>query len=125
MPFSLYAVLLTSQLVVPIADHVPEFDVRPTCREATVPDCLGMEKIARQKLVEAWSQFTPQEKATCIMEEKLAGPPSYVGWLTCLQLNANAQNAESMAPGDRTGGETGPATRDGTPSGIHRRHAKH
>lgn len=47
MPFPVYAALLTSQLVVPIGDRVPEFDVGPSCHEATVPDCLNVEKIAR------------------------------------------------------------------------------
>ncbi len=84
-----------------------------------------MEKFAREKLVEAWPHFTAQDKAACAMEEKLGGPPSYVGWLTCLEINANARNAEAMTPDGRTGGETGPAARGGTPSGIHRRHAKH
>jgi hypothetical protein len=125
MPFPMYAALLSSQLVVPIADRVPEFDVGPSCRDATVHDCLSMEKIARDKLVEAWPHFTAQDKATCTMEEKLAGPPSYVGWLTCLEINANARNAEAMTPGERTGSETGPAAHGGTSSGIHRRHAKH
>jgi hypothetical protein len=58
------------------------------------------------------------------MEEKLAGPPSYVGWLTCLEINANAQNAASMTHDDRTGTETVPVTRGGTSSGIRRRHIK-
>ncbi len=124
MPFSVYAALLSSQLVVPIADRVPEFDVGPTCRDATIHDCLNMEKIARDKLVEAWPHFTAQDKATCTMEEKLAGPPSYVGWLTCLQINANARNAEATSPGDRTDTETSRKARGGTSTGIHRRHSK-
>ena len=96
MPFSIYAAVLSSQLIITVADRVPEFDVGPTCRESTIQDCLNTEKIAREKLVEAWPKFTAQDKAACVMEERLAGPPSYVGWLTCLQINANARN---LAPG--------------------------
>jgi hypothetical protein len=124
MPFPVYAALLGSQLVVPIADRVPKFDVGPACHEATVPDCLNMEKIARDKLVEAWPHFTARDKATCLLEEKLAGPPSYVGWLTCLQINANARSAEAMSPGDRASSETRRAARGETSTGIHRRHRK-
>jgi hypothetical protein len=34
----------------------------------------------------------------CVMEEKMSGPPSYVGWLTCLEINANARSPEANAP---------------------------
>jgi hypothetical protein len=54
-----------------------------------------MEKIARDKLIEDWPTFTAQDKTMCVMEEKLAGPPSYVGWLTCLGINANARGPEA------------------------------
>jgi hypothetical protein len=123
MPFPVYAAMLSSQLIVVIADRPPEFDVKPGCRESTVQDCLGMEKIAREKLVEAWPNFTAQDRATCVMEEKMSGPPSYVGWLTCLQINANARKAESTAPDERKGTSVGPSR--GMSSGVHRRHTKH
>jgi hypothetical protein len=118
MPFSIYAGMLSSQLVVMIADRVPQFDVGPSCRESTVPDCLTMENIARDKLVKDWQIFTAQDKATCVMEEKMSGPPSYVGWLTCLGLNANARNPEASgtdtgAPAAAKGGEDGPKRRGG------------
>jgi hypothetical protein len=35
------------------------------------------------------------------MEEKMFGPPSYVGWLTCLEINANARSPEANASADR------------------------
>jgi hypothetical protein len=125
MPFPVYAAMLSSQLIVLIADRVPQIDVGPSCRESTVHDCLSTEKLAREKLVEAWPRFTAQDKATCVMEERLAGPPSYVGWLTCLQINANARNALATTPGDGTGAKTRRVTRGGTSSGIRRRHTKH
>jgi hypothetical protein len=132
MPFSMYAsMMLSSQLIVTVADRVPNFDVGPSCRDSSVHDCLSMEKVARDKLASEWPRFTAQDKAMCAMEQKLAGPPSYVGWLTCLQINANARNvqangvAESTTSGAGTGGETKPGTRGGKASGIHRRHARH
>lgn len=120
MPFPMYAALLSSHLIVTVADRVPEFDVGPSCRESTVPDCPNMENIARQKLAAAWSSFAAQDKATCVMEEKMSGPPSYVGWLTCLELNANARSAAASepSPAAETSGKTAPARR----GGIHRRH---
>jgi hypothetical protein len=43
------------------------------------------------------------------MEEQMSGPPSYVGWLTCLEINANARSSEAngagtAAPNAATGG---------------------
>lgn len=113
MPFSVYAAMLSSPLIVGVADRVPQFDVGPTCHESTVPDCLTMENIARDKLIKDWPTFTARDRATCVMEESMSGPPSYVGWLTCLEINANARNPEanaenSSAPAATTGGEAKP-----------------
>src|SRR5579871_3035171 len=111
MPF-LYAAMLSSQLIVTVADRVPEFDVGPSCREATVSNCLDLEKWAHEKLIETWSNYTAHDKAMCVMEEKIAGPPSYTGWLTCLDINANARRIDKSksvggsAPGVGTS-ETG------------------
>lgn len=109
MPFSISAAMLSSQMIVTVADRVPQFDTGPSCRESTVPDCLSMEKFAQDKLIKDWPTFTAQDRAMCVMEEKMSGPPSYVGWLTCLEINANARNAEanaanSSAPAATTGG---------------------
>jgi hypothetical protein len=124
VPFPLYASILSSQLIIAVADRVPQFDVKPGCRDSSVHDCMNMEKIAREKLVEAWPNFTAQDKATCVMEEKIAGPPSYVGWLTCLQINANGRKVESASPSIEARAEAKPGTRGRISSGIHRRHSK-
>ena len=73
---------------------VPDFDVRPSCRESTVTDCLGQEEIAHKMLMEKWSQFAEQDKTRCAEEAKYAGAPSYVEWLTCLQINEHARNTK-------------------------------
>jgi hypothetical protein len=99
MPFPVYAAILSSQLVVMVADRVPEFDVGPSCRESTVPDCQTMESFARDKLMKDWPTFTAHDRAMCAMEEQMSGPPSYVGWLTCLEINANARSPEANSTG--------------------------
>ncbi len=99
MSFPVYAAMLSSQLIVTVADRVPEFDVGPSCRESTVPDCQTMEGFARDKLVKDWPTFTAHDRAMCVMEEQMSGPPSYVGWLTCLEINANARSPEANATG--------------------------
>ena len=117
MPFSVYAAMLSSQLIVTVADRLPNFDVGQSCRESSVPDCLNVEKIARDKLAKDWPTFTPQDKATCVMEENIAGPPSYVGWLTCFGINANARSPEAKSADGNTlvggtGGKAAPKTHD-------------
>jgi hypothetical protein len=115
MPFSLNAAMVSLPLIITVADRVPKFDTGPSCRESTVPDCQSMENIARDRLIKDWSTFKGQDRTMCVMEEKMSGPPSYVGWLTCLEINANARSpeaggADSGAPAAATGGETGPKT---------------
>jgi hypothetical protein len=106
MSFPVYAAMLSSQLIVTVAERVPEFDVGPSCRESTVPDCQTMEGFARDKLIKDWPTFTAHDRAMCVMEEQMSGPPSYVGWLTCLEINANARSPEAnaAAPAAATGG---------------------
>lgn len=102
LPFLAPTAALASQLVIAVADRPPSLDVGPTCRESSISGCLSMEEAARQKLVEEWPHFTAQEKRTCAFDENLAGLPSYVGWLTCLEINADIKKdvraAESAAP---------------------------
>jgi hypothetical protein len=113
MSFPIYAAMLSSQLIVTVADRIPEFDVGPGCRESAIPDCQAMEKVARDRLIKDWSTFTVHDKAMCATEEKISGPPSYVRWFTCLGINANARSPEakggdSGAPVAATGSEAKP-----------------
>ena len=111
MPFRIYAAMLGSQLIVTVADRVPEFDAGPFCRAYSAGDsvqsCLGSEKQAHEKLIEAWPNYTAHDKAMCVMEEKMAGPPSYVGWLTCLDINANARRVDEAKSAGSTASAAG------------------
>jgi hypothetical protein len=123
MSFPVYAAMLSSQLIVTVADRVPEFDVGPSCRESTVPDCKTMENFARDKLIKDWPTFTAHDRAMCVMEEQMSGPPSYVGWLTCLEINDNARSPEANGAGTGTpDAATGGAAR---PEGHGRVREKH
>jgi hypothetical protein len=88
------ALVLAGVAVASARVDVPNFDVRPSCRESTVPDCLGQEQIAHKMLMEKWSQFEEQDKTRCAEEAKYAGAPSYVEWLTCLQIIEHARNTK-------------------------------
>jgi hypothetical protein len=105
---------------------VPTLDVTRSCRDTTFPDCRNQEQIARDMLVKQWPDFTVQEKAMCAQEARQAGPPSYIAWLTCLQINQNIRKFDeadkSAAAVDKMGGDSG-----GTPSAGRRacRHTRH
>jgi hypothetical protein len=75
--------------------HAPTLDVRQSCRESSILDCLTDENIARKQLIKQWSKFTRQGKERCAEEEKYSGPPTYVGWLTCLEIYADTRNVPS------------------------------
>jgi hypothetical protein len=97
MPISISMIVVSSQLVVTIADRVPTFDIARSCKldvaataglsvDQSVKSCINDEKKARQQLAAQWSKFSGSGKAECIPQESIGGTPSYVSLLTCLQL---------------------------------------
>jgi hypothetical protein len=109
------------------ASGVPTLDVTRSCRETTFPDCFNQEQIARDMLVKQWPGFTAQERSICAQEAKQAGPPSYIAWLTCLQINQNlrkfAETDKSAAAAEKMGGYSGgtPTARSCRPGRHHRK----
>ena len=78
-----------------VADDVPTFDVRKTCKAdvqaystaGTVASCLTDEQSARTTLVSQWTEFAPESRTRCTrMVNDIAGTQSYVELLTCLQV---------------------------------------
>jgi hypothetical protein len=97
MPISISMIVVSSQLVVTIADGVPTFDIARSCKfdvaataglsvDQSLKSCISDEKTARQQLANQWSKFSASSKAECIPQESIGGTPSYVSLLTCLQL---------------------------------------
>lgn len=97
MPISVAMLVVSSQLVVAVADRVPTFDISRSCRldlaataglsvDQSQKNCVGDEKRARQKLASQWSTFSAPSKAECVPQESIGGTPSYVSLLTCLQM---------------------------------------
>ncbi len=88
---SLYGLFLSSQLIVAVADQVPQFDFMPSCRAgavgigAPVDSCANDEKAAREQLVKEWAQFPAANKTGC-SEETEHFAPSYVELLACLEM---------------------------------------
>ena len=97
MPFSISRIVLGSQLILPVADGVPKFDIARSCKldvaataglsvDQSVKACVRDERKARQQLGSNWSKYPASSKATCIPQENIGGTPSYVSLQTCLQM---------------------------------------
>jgi hypothetical protein len=108
------------------AGGVPTLDVTRSCNDTTFPDCANQEQIARDMLVKQWPTFTGQEKSICAQEARQAGPPSYIAWLTCLQINQNIRKFDEADKTAAAGGKTSGYSGDTSPA-VHRscRHGRH
>jgi len=98
MPISIFPIIVSTQLVVAVADRVPAFDIARSCKldvaattglsvDQSLKSCVNDENKARQQLASQWSKFTASSKAQCIPQESVGGTPSYVSLLTCLQMD--------------------------------------
>jgi hypothetical protein len=95
MFFSFAILSLSGQLVLTVADEVPRFDVRPSCRAGAnsaislakdADTCVKNETAARDQLAKVWANFAPADRVRCADMTRLGGPPSYVELLTCLEI---------------------------------------
>jgi hypothetical protein len=96
MPISISMIIVSSHLVVAVADTVPKFDIARNCKldvAATtglsvgqpLKSCIRDEQRARQQLASQWSKFPAANRASCVGDEDIS--PSYVSLLTCLQMD--------------------------------------
>ncbi len=87
----------TASLMIQVADTVPRYDVRSTCRKAvalasggegnrTVENCMAAEEGSRKDLAKSWAKAPTAERTQCIGTVAIGGSPSYVELLTCLEM---------------------------------------
>lgn len=91
----LFALPLTTQLMLTVADGVPKLDVTASCRGAaaasatdakgTMQNCLDREQKYRDQLVNRWLQFAPADRVKCT-KAVAAFEPTYSELLTCLEM---------------------------------------
>ena len=97
MPISFSMIVMSSQLVVAVADGMPNFDIVRSCKldvaattglsvDQSVKSCVNDEQQAKQQLAGQWSKFPAPSRASCTSQESIGGTPSYVSLLTCLQM---------------------------------------
>jgi len=93
----LVPLLLGTQLAIPVADPIPTIDVRKTCQAAAgvltgttsqkdVDICMSSEHKAREQIVKDWAQYAPADRTRCVQAGAKVYLPSYVEWLTCLEM---------------------------------------
>ena len=90
------SLLLSIGLVLSVADPVPQYDVKSTCRAAvnftsgeagrTVAMCLAGEESAHNEIANQWATIPTPDRRQCIETVAVGGSPSYVELLICLQL---------------------------------------
>ena len=97
MPISISMIVLGSQLIMPVADGVPKFDIVRSCKldvaataglsvDQSLKTCINDEQKAKQQLAGQWSKFPAPSRASCVSQESIGGTPSYVSLQTCLQM---------------------------------------
>lgn len=110
----LSAIVMSSNLVVAIADNVPRYDVEAGCmgaakqlEERIGPDasnqsvqeraarCMKTEEDARTKLLAVWSEFDGAERSQCVSSSSAGGRPSYVELLVCLGIKQELRKDRS------------------------------
>jgi hypothetical protein len=102
MPISVSMVVLSSQLVIAVADQVPKFDIARSCKldnaamagisvDQPLKRCISDEQQAQQQLGSQWSTFSASSRERCGAIESIGGTPSYVSLLTCLQMDKSTK----------------------------------
>ncbi len=92
-------IILTALHPIPVADAVPKFDIARECQfeggtKEMQQRCAADENQARNQLQTEWAQFAPGARAQCYEETNTDGTPSYVEYLTCLEMERDVRNAQ-------------------------------
>jgi hypothetical protein len=98
MLISVSVIVLASQLVIAVADDMPQFDIARSCdstaaidpnagMNGTVKRCMNDEQNAKDQLQTQWVGFVDGDRVNCTGSTiaGTSGAPSYVDLLTCLQ----------------------------------------
>jgi hypothetical protein len=92
-------IILTSLHPTPVADTVPKFDIARECQfeggtREMQDRCTGDESQARDQLQKEWAQFSASAKTQCNQETSTDSTPSYVEFLTCLEMERDVKKTQ-------------------------------
>jgi hypothetical protein len=92
-------------------NQVPTFDIEKTCRSAAaamvslmgrstteqdMKGCLDSEQRAREQIVKDQATYSSADKGRCMRTDVYL--PSYVEWLTCLEMERNVRMLREQPP---------------------------
>jgi hypothetical protein len=118
------ALVLGAQLMLPVADGVPDLNVEQVCdgiarqggvtfRDPSVAkekkNCVDSEQVVRAELAKQWSTFAPADKTSCVNESRMGGESSYTELLTCLEMARDVRNMHTEGEGKGKGKTAAPA----------------
>ena len=110
--------IFASTLVLAAASGMPpKVNIEATCRASeieirkvfgddtrvTTSGCLMQENAAWDELVKAWATFAPGDRTQCVQPR--SHMPSYVGWLTCLEMQKELRRIRAQDKEPRRGSE--------------------
>jgi hypothetical protein len=88
-------ILVSSHLLIAVADPVPNINLKETCRNAAtvsgtltqndIDICMEDEQGAHDQIVKGWAQFSGTARAQCV-HASTDYLPSYIEVLTCLEM---------------------------------------
>jgi hypothetical protein len=98
-----FAVLVFYVFAVAAEQRLPSIDIQASCAAsakavfeatgdktvATAENCLKQEDEARNQIMKSWDTFPSADRTQCI--DPKVYMPSYVEWLTCLQMRQHAR----------------------------------
>ena len=102
-----FAALVVSSYLMTVADAVPAFDVKPTCRGTetarlylgrTMESCVQSEEATRDQLKKSWGEFSAADKTECVSAVKIGGLPSYTELITCLEMRRDVRRMRATSP---------------------------
>jgi hypothetical protein len=111
MPFPFASILLGSHLLIAAGAQVPSIDIRKSCQETVnavdemmtggtvqrdFDGCLSSEQAAHEQLTTQWTKYSAAEKAQCVQPSDFL--PSYVEWLSCLEMEVAVRSPDSTPP---------------------------
>ena len=96
---AILGIVLGTQLLIQVSDHVPNLHAERTCKgriagfklmrveiHHTYEECVGDERLALQQLGPIWSSYSASIRAQCTSETIELGVNTYVDLLSCLYM---------------------------------------
>ena len=115
-----FAALVVSSYLMTVADAVPAFDVRQTCRATetsgvypgrNIESCAQSEEATRDQLKKSWGEFSAADKTECVSAVKIGGFPNYTELITCLEMRRDVRKLRATSPETTEGNDASSSRR--------------